>query len=104
MIVRKKKELLLAIYNPSMTLTERRIFEFAIYKWQTGDQSFRKKDLEGVFGNIGTRNVQKSVEKLNDIFFSIEEDGIIEKPIFNDISYLNGVISFEWSDYIKQYI
>ena len=46
MIVRKKKELVMAKYNPSMTLTERRIFEFAIYKWQIGDESFRKIDLE----------------------------------------------------------
>lgn len=104
MIVRKKKELVVAKYNPSMTLTERRIFEFAIYKWQIGDQSFRKIDLEEVFGNIGTKKIQESAEKLNDISFSIEEDEILEKPIFNDISYLNGVISFEWSDYIKQYI
>ena len=40
MIVRKKKELVVAKYNPSMTLTERRTFEFAIYKWQIGDRIF----------------------------------------------------------------
>jgi hypothetical protein len=35
---------------------------------------------------------------------SIEKDGVIEEPVFNNISYQNGVIYFEWSDYMKQYI
>ena len=37
---------------------------------------FRKIDLEEVFGNIGTKKIQDSAEKLNDISFSIEEDGL----------------------------
>jgi hypothetical protein len=48
----------MATYNPLMNLIERRIFEFSIHKWQIGEQSFRKKDLEELFGNIGTKKYE----------------------------------------------
>jgi hypothetical protein len=60
MIVRKKKELVMAIYNPSMTLTERRIFEFAIYKWQIGDQSFSWKRFLEILELKKYKNQQKN--------------------------------------------
>lgn len=87
-----------------MTLAERKIYEFALYKEQAGTNIFGKDEFEDVMGKISTKTFQKAIERLKNISFTIEEDQIINEPVFKDISYTNGNVTFSWSDSMKRYV
>lgn len=98
-------ELMSARYSPSLSLMDRRIYNTALFKWQFGETTLTKEDLEEICNaKFSSTVIKKSVSRLNDVTFSLENDRVQNKPIFNSISYNNGVISIEWSEEIKEYI
>lgn len=104
MLTYKAKELLLARYIPSRSLTDMKILETAILKFQADLTSFKKNEYENLWGVISTsKEMKKSVEKLAEMQFEIDEYTGYEL-IFNEMSYQKGIISFRFSDSYKKYI
>lgn len=104
MLTYKAKELLLARYIPSRSLTDMKTLETAILKFQAGLTSFKKSEYENLWGVISTsKDMKKSVEKLAEMQFKIDENKNPEL-IFNEMSYQRGIISFKFSDSYKKHI
>lgn len=105
MFTYKARELLiLARYIPNRSLSDMKILETAILKFQAGLTSFKKSEYENLWSVISTsKEIKKTVEKLAAMQFTIDEHKRSEL-IFNEMIYQDGMISFQFSDAYKKYI
>lgn len=105
MIYLKSKSLLEATYQPSFNLTDRRIYDFALYVVQNQSTSFTKKEYEELYRNVNTQTLKKLVERLKDIMFTIERiNGLESAYIFEEITYNRGKIDFKFSKEMEPHI
>lgn len=105
MLTFKTKELLLARYTPSRSMTDMKVLETAILKFQDSRTSFKKTDYEKIWEvSLSTGNLQKSVENLAKMQFEIPDNNLDKEPIFNEIFYDNGMVLFDFSSSYKAHI
>lgn len=101
----KTKDLLLASYTPRRSMTDRKILETAILKFQENRTSFKKSEYENLWHiSLTSKDLEKSIANLKVMQFKIPKVGLDEEPIFNEIFHQNGMILFDFSSSYKKQI
>ena len=101
----KTRELLTAIYTPSRSLTDMKVMETTILKFQEGRTSFKKTDYENIWHVASsTKELKKSIENLAIMQFEIPKSNLDKELVFNEILYQNGMILFNFSSSFKNHI
>lgn len=101
----KTKEILVANYTPRRSLTDMKVLETAILKFQSHNTSFKKNEFENLWDiSLTSKNLERSVENLKVIQFYIPGTNLDKEPIFNEIFYKSGMIFFDFSNSYKNHI
>ena len=101
----KTKDLLQASYTPRRSMTDMKVLETAILKFQENCTSFKKIEYENLWHvTAASKDLEKSVENLKVMQFEIPKSNFDKEPIFEEIFYQNGMILFDFSSSYKVHI
>lgn len=101
----KTKDLLLANYTPRRSMTDMKVLETAILKFQENRTSFKKNEYENLWHvSAASKDLEKSIENLKVMQFEIPKINFNKEPIFKEIFYENGIILFDFSSSYKAHI